>query len=140
MNEKLKALYEKYKDLIPYVIFGVLTTLVNYVSYWLFAHVLGGGTVFSTAAAWILSVLFAYFTNRRWVFHSTARGAKEIGREFAAFLAARVGTGLLDMLVMYVCVDRLGWNDMIMKLASNVIVVVLNYIFSKFLIFRKKGE
>ena len=52
MNEKLKALYEKYKDLIPYVIFGVLTTIVNYVSYWLFAHPLGCGTVFSTAVAW----------------------------------------------------------------------------------------
>ena len=60
MNEKLKALYEKYKDLIPYVIFGVLTTIVNYVSYWLFAHPLGCGTVFSTAVAWVLSVLFAY--------------------------------------------------------------------------------
>lgn len=76
MNEKLKALYEKYKDLIPYVIFGVLTTIVNYVSYWLFAHPLGCGTVFSTAVAWVLSVLFAYVTNRRWVFHSEAKGRK----------------------------------------------------------------
>ena len=89
MNEKLKALYEKYKDLIPYVIFGVLTTIVNYVSYWLFAHPLGCGTVFSTAVAWALSVLFAYVTNRRWVFHSEARGVKAIGKEFAAFLGAR---------------------------------------------------
>ena len=140
MKDKLKELFEKYKDLIPYVIFGVLTTAVNYVSYWLFAHPLGCGTVFSTAAAWILSVLFAYVTNRRWVFHSTARGAREIGKEFAAFLAARISTGLLDMLVMYVFVDVLGWNDMVMKLASNVIVVILNYIFSKFFIFKKKEE
>ena len=103
MNEKLKALYEKYKDLIPYVIFGVLTTIVNYVSYWLFAHPLGCGTVFSTAVAWVLSVLFAYVTNRRWVFHSEAKGAKAIGKEFAAFLGARLGTGLLDMLIMYLC-------------------------------------
>lgn len=140
MKDKLKELFEKYKDLIPYVIFGVLATIVNYVSYWLFAHPLGCGTVLSTAAAWILSVLFAYVTNRRWVFHSTVRGAKEIGKEFAAFLAARISTGLLDMLVMYVFVDVLGWNDMIMKLASNVIVVILNYIFSKFFIFKKKEE
>ncbi len=132
MNEKLKALYEKYKDLIPYVIFGVLTTIVNYVSYWLFAHPLGCGTV--------LSVLFAYVTNRRWVFHSEAKGAKAIGKEFAAFLGARLGTGLLDMLIMYLCVDLLGWNDMVMKLASNVIVVILNYILSKFFIFKKKEK
>ena len=138
MNEKLKALYAKYRDLVPYVIFGVLTTAVNYVSYWLFAHPLGCGTVFSTAIAWVLSVLFAYVTNRRWVFHSEAKGAKEIGREFAAFLGARVGTGLLDMLLMYLCVDLLGWNDMVMKLASNVIVVILNYVLSKFFIFKKK--
>lgn len=140
MNEKLKALYAKYKDLVPYVIFGMLTTAVNYVSYWLFAHPLGCGTVFSTAVAWVLSVLFAYVTNRRWVFHSEAKGAKEIGREFAAFFGARVGTGLLDMLLMYLCVDLLGWNDMVMKLASNVIVVILNYILSKFFIFKKKEK
>ena len=140
MKDKLKELFEKYKDLIPYVIFGVLTTLVNYASYWLFAHPLGCGTVVSTVAAWILSVLFAYVTNRRWVFHSTARGAKEIGKEFAAFVAARVSTGLLDTLFMYIFVDVLGWNDMIIKLASNVVVVILNYIFSKFLIFRKKEQ
>ena len=140
MKERIKALYEKYKDLIPYVIFGVLTTLVNYVSYWLFAHPLGCGTVFSTAAAWILSVLFAYVTNRRWVFHSEARGAKAIGQEFAAFVAARLGTGMLDMLFMYVFVDVVGWNDMVIKLASNVVVVILNYILSKFVIFKKKAE
>lgn len=140
MNEKLKALYEKYKDLVPYVIFGVLTTAVNYVSYWLFAHPLGSGTVFSTAAAWLLSVLFAYVTNRRWVFHSEAKGAKEIGKEFAAFFSARFGTGVLDVLIMHLCVNRLGWNDMVMKLASNVLVVILNYIFSKFFIFKKKEK
>ena len=104
MNEKLKALYEKYKDLIPYVIFGVLTTIVNYVSYWLFAHPLGCGTVFSTAVAWVLSVLFAYVTNRRWVFHSEAKGAKAIGKEFAAFLGARLGTGRSEV---WVC----SWQD-----------------------------
>ena len=94
----------------------------------------------STAVAWVLSVLFAYVTNRRWVFHSEAKGAKAIGKEFAAFLGARLGTGLLDMLIMYLCVDLLGWNDMVMKLASNVIVVILNYILSKFFIFKKKEK
>ena len=138
MKEKLRVLYDKYKDLIPYFIFGVLTTVVNYVAYWLFAHPLDCGTLFSNAAAWVLAVLFAYVTNRRWVFHSTASGAKEIGREFAAFVAARLGTGLMDMAFMYVFVDLIGWNDMIIKLVSNVFVVVLNYILSKFFIFKKK--
>ena len=97
-------------------------------------------SAFSAAVAWVLSVLFAYVTNRRWVFHSEAKGAKAIGKEFAAFLGARLGTGLLDMLIMYLCVDLLGWNDMVMKLASNVIVVILNYILSKFFIFKKKEK
>ncbi len=140
MKEKLEYLWNKYKDLIPYIIFGVLTTIVNYVSYWIFAHPLGWSTVVSNMGAWILSVLFAYVTNRRWVFHSTASGTKEITKEFLSFLAARIGTGLMDTFIMWLCVDKLGWNDLIMKLASNVLVVILNYIFSKFFIFKKRDE
>lgn len=69
---KLKALYQKYKDIIPYGIFGVLTTLVNVIVYWTSARLLGLGVMPSTVIAWILAVLFAYITNRKWVFHSTA--------------------------------------------------------------------
>ena len=65
----IEKLWDKYKDIIPYGVFGVLTTLVNIVSYWIFAHPFGLSVMVSTVLAWILSVLFAYLTNRKWVFH-----------------------------------------------------------------------
>ena len=85
---KIKELYEKYKDMIPYMFFGVCTTLVNTGVYWLMAHPLGIGTVASAVIAWIDAVLFAYLTNRKWFFHSEAKTAKEIAKEIVSFLPA----------------------------------------------------
>lgn len=136
----MKKLFEKYKDVIPYLIFGVLTTVVNYVSYWFFAHVLSVSVLVSTVLAWILAVAFAYVTNRKWVFHSTAVTRNEILKEAGAFLAARIGTGVLDFLIMWIFVDLLHWNDLIVKAAANILVIIINYVASKFFIFKKKDE
>ena len=136
----IRKLMDKYRDVIPYLVFGVLTTIVNIVAYWVYAHPLHLGIMVSTVIAWVLSVLFAYVTNRKWVFHSEASGAGEILREIISFFGARLATGLLDMLFMYIFAERLGLNDTVIKICSNVVVVILNYIFSKFLIFRHKGD
>ncbi len=136
----IRRLMDKYRDVIPYLVFGVLTTIVNIVAYWVCAHPLHLGIMVSTVIAWVLSVLFAYVTNRKWVFHSEAGGAGEILREIISFFGARLATGLLDMLFMYIFAERLGLNDTVIKICSNVVVVILNYIFSKFLIFRHKGD
>ena len=136
----IRKLMDKYRDVIPYLVFGVLTTIVNIVAYWVCAHPLRLGIMVSTVIAWVLSVLFAYVTNRKWVFHSEASGAGEILREIISFFGARLATGLLDMLFMYIFAERLGLNDTVIKICSNVVVVILNYIFSKFLIFRHKGD
>ena len=133
----IKKLYQKYSDMIPYLIFGVLTTLVNIASYWLLAHPLGLPTVPSTVIAWVLAVLFAYVTNRKWVFHSKAVTRQEIIREGISFYLCRLGTGVLDWLGMYVMVDVLHWNDLIVKIAVNIVVIVLNYVASKLIVFRK---
>ena len=133
-----RPIYYKYREMWLYALFGLGTVLINLFVYSLFTETIDLGVLVANAIAWIFATLFAFYTNRRWVFRSEAKGAKEIGREFAAFFGARVGTGLLDMLLMYLCVDLLGWNDMVMKLASNVIVVILNYVLSKFFIFKKK--
>ena len=77
----IRKLMDKYRDVIPYLVFGVLTTIVNIVAYWVCAHPLHLGIMVSTVIAWVLSVLFAYVTNRKWVFHSEASGAGEILRE-----------------------------------------------------------
>lgn len=133
-----KELYAKYKDLVPYAIFGVLTTIANIVTYWVCAHPLGLNTTISNGAAWFISVLFAYLTNRKWVFHSEASTPKEIWREVLAFYAARIATGLLDMANMWIFVDFLHLPDMIIKVLSNVVVILLNYILSKKVIFKHK--
>lgn len=132
----LKKLIEKYKDVIPYLIFGVLTTLVNIISYWVMAHPLKIGVMVSTVIAWVLSVLFAYVTNRKWVFHSEAETVPAIVKEMVYFFGCRLATGLLDMLIMYVFAVRIQFDDTWVKIFSNVIVVILNYLASKLLIFR----
>ena len=96
----VKKLFEKYKDLLPYAVFGVLTTLVNIGVYLLCAHPLGMPVLASTLIAWFLSVLFAYLTNRKWVFHSEANTAKAVVKEIVSFFAFRVGTELIDLFCM----------------------------------------
>lgn len=134
----IRKIYEKYKDVIPYLFFGVCTTIVNVVSYWVSAHLLHLGTMLSTVIAWILAVLFAYVTNRKWVFHSTAVGAHEIAKEMLSFFSCRLATGVVDWVSMFVFVDVLGWNDVIIKIVANIVVIVLNYVASKLIIFKKK--
>ena len=133
----MKAMIEKYKDIIPYAIFGVLTTLVNILAYWLFAHPLRLSVMASTVIAWICSVLFAYITNRKWVFHSEAMGSAAILKEMISFFACRLLTGVVDWLCMLIFVDLLFWNDMVIKVCANILVIILNYVASKMVIFKK---
>ena len=121
-----------------YLVFGVLTTLVNIASYWLFAHQLTLDTLTSTILAWVLSVLFAFFTNKLIVFESKGNGLKRFLWEILTFFGARALTGVLDTAIMVVFVDILTLNDLGVKVASNIIVIILNYIVSKFVIFAKK--
>lgn len=132
----MNQLIEKNRDVIPYAVFGVLTTLVNIGSYWLMAHPMGLPVMASTVIAWILSVLFAYLTNRKWVFHSEAVTTKEVIHEMIMFFAARVATGVIDWASMFVFVDLMKMNDVVIKTLANVVVIILNYVASKFLIFR----
>ena len=132
----IKELFNKYKEMILYLIFGGGTTVVNIVAYYISSRI-GVGTAVSTVIAWVLSVLFAYVTNRKYVFDSKATGLVPILKETASFFLCRLATGLLDLVIMVVFVDLLHFNDMIMKILSNVIVIVINYVASKLLIFKK---
>jgi len=134
--EKIKLLYQRYRELINYLIFGVLTTVVNYVTYLVLAPFFTLTTV-PTVVAWVLSVLFAYLTNRRYVFCSHSTG-KDALKEASGFFTARIMSGLLDVAIMWVFVDLIGFNDLVIKLMSNVVVVVFNYIASKMVVFSKK--
>ena len=136
--KKIKELFSKYKEVILYLIFGVGTTLVNIVVYY-FCSRIGMETVISTVIAWVLSVLFAYVTNRKYVFESKAVGFVLILKEAASFFLCRLTTGLLDLAIMVICVDLLHFNDMVIKILSNIIVIIINYVISKLLIFKKKN-
>jgi putative flippase GtrA len=134
----LRGLIRKYKDFILYVLFGVLSTLLNIVSYWFFAHVLLCGTIVSTVIAWILTVFFVYVTNRKWVFHSSATTAKEYVKEIISFFSCRIATGLVDWGCMVVFVTLLEFHDVMIKTLANVLVILLNYVASKLIVFKKK--
>ena len=120
---------------VSYVFFGVLTTLVDWGSYRLF-RVVGTDYRMATALSWAAAVLFAYVTNRRWVFESKVRGAKGIAVEMTKFFGARGVSLVMDLLCMYLGVDLLSLNDKAVKVVSSVIVVIANYIFSKLFVFR----
>ena len=132
----MKMLIEKYRDVIFYIIFGAFTTLVNLIVYWWMSHVLKQDVMFSAAIAWIAAVLFAYITNKKWVFHSEAASIHEIGKELAAFFTCRLATGAVDLASMFVFTDLLHFNDIVIKALANLIVIILNYIASKLVIFK----
>lgn len=134
----IRKLFELYRDIILYGVFGVLTTVINIAVYWVMAHPVGLGTMWSTGIAWVAAVLFAYVTNRKWVFHSGVHEGKGMAKEAASFFLCRLGTGIVDWGCMFVFVDLLHWNDVVVKTASNVVVIVLNYVASKMVIFNSK--
>lgn len=129
-------IFKKYKSIILYIIFGGLTTLINICVYQLCSYNLQLDTITSNVFAWILSVLFAYVTNRKWVFESKNSTIHGLMKEMTSFFGCRLATGVLDIVIMYISVDILGFNGLVMKCVSNVIVIVANYVASKLVIFK----
>ena len=136
--DKIKELYKKYKEVINYLIFGVLTTLVNFVSYFIFAKVFKIDEVISSGLSWLCSVLFAYITNKLFVFESKTTRKREILKEMASFFLSRIVSGALcDVGTFAIMVKVLNINDVVAKLVTQVMVVILNYLLSKLIVFRK---
>ena len=140
MIQKVKALVVKYQDMILYVFFGALATLVNTASYYLCYNIIGISNVPSVIIAWLLAVVFAFFTNKLWVFKSKSFAPDVLKHEIPTFFGARLLTGLLDLGIMYLAVDVLHGNGTVWKLISNILVIILNYVASKLIIFKKKDE
>ena len=134
----LKKLYQKYADILTYLVFGVLTTVVNYVVYIPCYNLLHLGGAASNAIAWMAAVAFAFLTNKPFVFKSHDWSAKVVLPELTKFLGCRVGSGLLETAIIFLTVDCLCWNGNWMKLFTNVMVVILNYFGSKRLVFRRE--
>ena len=135
----IKTIYNKYKEIINYTIFGILTTIINLTVYYALTN-----TIFNpnneielqitNIISWIISVLFAYITNKLYVFNSKERN---IAKEITTFFSSRILTLVLDSILMYIFISILHFNDQIMKLLITVIVIILNYILSKIYIFKK---
>lgn len=133
----MKALIRKYWDILSYLFFGVLTTVVNYVVYLPCYNLLGLSAAVSNAIAWVFAVAFAYLTNKPFVFKSHDWSMKTVLPELTKFVACRVGSGVMETAFLLVTVDWLGWDGNVMKLITSVLVVVLNYVGSKLLVFKK---
>ena len=144
--QKIKDMYLKYKEIINYLIFGVLTTVVSLVTkYLLLFTILNASNALELQIAiivsWIMACLFAYITNRIWVFESKS---KEIIKEMIKFFTARLFTLGLEMLIMFIFVTALGLNSntwvVIWTLVSQVVITIGNYILSKLIVFKEKEE
>ena len=121
------------KELVFYLIFGILTTLVNIVVYLFFTKLCGVDYIISNIIAWILSVLFAYITNRIWVFESKNTN---ILKEVLLFFSGRLFSGVVDTSLMFLFIEVLFISDLISKIVIQVIVVILNYVISKLVVFK----
>lgn len=135
--KKLRALIEKHYDILAYLFFGVLTTVVNYIVYLPCYNLLHFSAAISNVIAWVAAVAFSYLTNKPFVFRSHDWSAKTVVPELAKFVGSRVASGALETGIIFVTVDCLLWNGNVMKLVTSVLVVILNYVASKLLVFRK---
>lgn len=135
----IKGLFNKYREVLMYLIFGVLSTLLNVGCHFVFTSTIfdpNNSVQLSLAVvlSWIITIIFVYFTNRKYVFVSNEPNKV---KEFAKFIGARITTLLMELVIMYISVSLLHFSDKIMKLIAQVIVIVSNYIFSKLVVFKK---
>ena len=138
MIKKIKHLVHKHWDILSYLFFGVLTTAVNYLIYLPCYNWLDCSASVSNAIAWVGAVIFAYLTNKPFVFQSHDWSLKVVGPELVKFVGCRIGSGVLETAILFVTVDLLKWDGNLWKIVTSVLVVILNYVGSKLLVFRKK--
>ena len=135
--KKLLDLYKKYREIFWYLVVGGLTTLVSYGTFALFVSLLSLNATLSEALSWGCAVLFAYPTNKLLVFENHS---KNILKEFCSFVLSRVATGVFGVLFIWLFVDIIGGNEYLMKGISSIVILVLNYVFSKLITFRKRKD
>lgn len=138
----IKNIYIKYKEIINYLIFGVLTTIISLLTYYLLVLTILNPDMalelqIANIISWLVSVTFAYITNRKYVFNSKN---KNIKKEITKFYSSRITTLIIDMFLMFIFVSIFNFNDKIIKLIVQVIIIILNYLLSKLLVFKEKKE
>ena len=129
--------YKKNKEVLLYLFFGGLTFLISVVTYAYFTMMFGMNELIANIFSWIIAVLFAFVTNKIWVFQSKNDTSQAFVREAVAFFAGRVATLVVEEVILFVFITMLQWNSLGVKIAAQVIVIVLNYVISKLLVFKK---
>lgn len=127
-----QPLYQKYKEQLLYLFFGVLTTVVSIGSFALFTKVIPCDELIANVISWFLAVLFAYLTNRTWVFQSTSQS---FWGQMLTFYLGRVTTLLIEEALLLIFVKWLLWDGLLVKVAAQIVVLILNYVISKLFIF-----
>lgn len=131
-----KSLY-KYSEIISYGFWGIMTTILNYIVYFSFTKILHTNYIFANTSAWVLAVAFAFITNKLFVFHSKTWSGSVALRELWQFISARLFSLVVETIILYIFVDSFGFRDDIMKLFTNIIVIIINYVLSKLIIFKR---
>lgn len=139
-------LFQKHKEILLYILFGVGTTVVNWVVYALLVTLCGLGVTFGNAIAWVAAIVFAFVTNKCFVFESKSWAAGKVWKEAAGFLLSRIASGVVEIvgpsLLIGIGLNQaiFGIKGAVAKAITSVVVIILNYLFSKLLVFRKKEE
>ena len=132
--------YKKNKEMLLYLFFGGLSFIVSVATYAFFNVTCGMSAVVANIWSWIITVMFAFLTNRVWVFASPTETVMEFMKQMISFYAGRVLTLVIEEVILYVFIDLLGGNSIVVKIIAQIIVIVLNYVISKLLIFKKSEE
>lgn len=135
--KKLANFYREHLEGMRYLICGALATVVNVVSYSLFFYLVNLDNAISNVVAWVIAAIFAYLTNKFIVFETTQDSKGKLVKEIISFFSCRLFTLAIDEAIMIITVDKLGINAVLMKIFANIIVIIVNYILSKVLIFKK---
>lgn len=133
-----KPLYQKHKEVLLYLFFGGLAVFLNLALFVFFTKHFGWGALFANIVDWVICVLFQFITNKTWVFDAETDSAKGFWAQLAGFFSGRLLTLGVEELMLFVFIDRLHWNSLLVKLIAQIVVIVLNYIISKFFVFKKK--
>ena len=139
-SQKHARLREGSRELISYGVFGVLTTVINYVVYFVCITLFDCNYVISNGIAWVLAVVFAFVTNKLYVFHSLSWDFKTTFRQCWQFFSARIFSLLVETALLWLLIEQFQGDERIVKIFTNIVVIVINYVISKIIIFRKKAE
>lgn len=129
--------YQKNKEMLLYLFFGGMTFMISILSYALFNGWMGINELIANVFSWTVAVLFAYVTNRTWVFEETGSGRADVLQELARFLSGRLVTLGMEELILLVFITWMHWNSMAVKIAAQILVIIFNYVISKLFVFRK---